>query len=93
MSIKRRYNQQCITPALLYGCKSWALTKAAETRLARCQRALKQQFLSSRWRDKRSSNWLRKRMKLKDVLTAYRTRKWRHAYKMQLREGKLCWDT
>uniref|UniRef100_A0A914XI74 Reverse transcriptase n=1 Tax=Plectus sambesii TaxID=2011161 RepID=A0A914XI74_9BILA len=93
MSVKRRYYQQCITPALLYGCESWALTKTAETRLARCQRALERQFLGSRRRDKRSSDWLRQRTKLKDVVAAYRTRKWRHAYKMQLREGELRWDT
>uniref|UniRef100_A0A914W770 Endonuclease-reverse transcriptase n=1 Tax=Plectus sambesii TaxID=2011161 RepID=A0A914W770_9BILA len=88
MSVKRRYYQQCITPALLYGCESWALTKAAETRLAHCQRALERQFLGSRQWDKRSSDWLQQQTKLKDVITACRTRKWRHATRCSYEKAK-----
>ena len=92
MKVKHRYFQQCITPALLYGCESWTLTKAMELRLARCQRAMERRMLNIRIIDKHSSKWIRQRTKLPDVNVEYRKRKWKHLQKIFQRKDQNRWD-
>ncbi|TKR59886.1 hypothetical protein L596_029494 [Steinernema carpocapsae] len=50
MRWKRRLFNQCILPALLYGCESWALTQAARKKLAVAQRRMER-----RWQESDSS--------------------------------------
>lgn len=92
MYVKRRYFNQCILPSLLYGCETWALTKAMELRLARCQRAMERRMLGVRLIEKRSIAWIRKRTGLGDVVVKYRKRKWRHAAKILDQKRGFRWD-
>ena len=45
MRLKRRLFHQCVLPAMLYGCETWALTKATEDRLAKAQRRMERHIL------------------------------------------------
>ncbi|TKR57766.1 hypothetical protein L596_030422 [Steinernema carpocapsae] len=47
MRWKRRLFNQCILPALLYGCESWALTQAARKKLAVAQRRMERRMAGS----------------------------------------------
>ena len=82
MYLKRKYFHMCVIPALLYGCESWSLTKAAEERLAIAQRKMERRMLGVRLIDKLSSELIRRRTKLKDVVQEYRRRKWKFAKKL-----------
>ncbi|PZR02946.1 MAG: hypothetical protein DI539_27135, partial [Flavobacterium psychrophilum] len=90
MDTKRRYVQMCVVPALLYGCETWALTKANENRLARCQRAMERRILNIRLINKHPNKWIRQQTGQKDFVEAYRTRKWKHLHKMLSRGER--WD-
>ncbi len=92
MVTKRRYVHQCILPAILYGAEAWTLTKSAELRLARCERAMERSMTNTRRRDKKSNVWLRKTTLLKDFVVEYRKRKWRRARKVLTRQGEEQWD-
>ena len=93
MFMKKRYFIQVITPALLYASEVWALTKYAEERLTRFQRAVERRFLNIRLQDRKSSAWIRGKTKLKDVVGIYRARKWDHAAKVLSKLPDLRWDS
>ncbi|TKR73706.1 hypothetical protein L596_010397 [Steinernema carpocapsae] len=82
MRWKRRLFNQCILPALLYGCESWALTQAARKKLAVAQRRMERRMAGVRLIDRRSNDWLRGVTKIKDVTDTAARRKWSFAWKM-----------
>ena len=41
MSLKRKVANQCVLPAMTYGCQKWSLTKALVRKLETSQRAMK----------------------------------------------------
>ncbi|XGW31396.1 hypothetical protein V3C99_009956 [Haemonchus contortus] len=83
---KRRFFHTCVLPTLLYGSETWALTKAAEDRIRKCQRRMERQMLGLRLRDRVSNAVLRARTKLKDAVVEARKRKWIYANKLMTRE-------
>uniref|UniRef100_A0A914WBV8 Endonuclease-reverse transcriptase n=1 Tax=Plectus sambesii TaxID=2011161 RepID=A0A914WBV8_9BILA len=82
MRLKRRLFHQCVLPAMLYGCETWALTKAMEDRLAKAQRRMERRILRVRLRDRRPNTLLRGITKLHDIVECARRRKWRFAAKV-----------
>ncbi|KAE9552663.1 hypothetical protein FO519_004142 [Halicephalobus sp. NKZ332] len=75
MSLKRHLIEQCIKPAILYGCETWALTKVAGLKLIRGQRRIERAILGIRLSDK--VNWTISAMK----------RKWKFATKLATQMG------
>ncbi|TKR58647.1 hypothetical protein L596_030063 [Steinernema carpocapsae] len=84
MRWKRRLFNQCILPALLYGCESWALTQAARKKLAVAQRRMERRMAGVRLIDHRSNDWLRGVTKIKDVTETAARRKW----SLRLKDGQ-----
>ena len=82
MRLKRRLFNQCVLPAMIYGCECWALTKAAEDRLAKAQRRMERQMVGVRLRDRWSIPRLRGATKVEDIVECARRRKWRFAAKV-----------
>ncbi|KAK0417896.1 hypothetical protein QR680_013267 [Steinernema hermaphroditum] len=79
---KRRLHDQCILPAMLYGCETWALTQAAQRKLAAGQRRMERRVVGVRLLDKKSNDWLRGVTKFTDVVEAAKKRKWNYAWKL-----------
>lgn len=82
MKLKKRLVEQCIKPAVLYGCETWALTKTAAMKLIRGQRRLERAMLGIRISDRISSKSIRKRTGLSDWITCALIRKWNFAAKL-----------
>uniref|UniRef100_A0A914WS31 Endonuclease-reverse transcriptase n=1 Tax=Plectus sambesii TaxID=2011161 RepID=A0A914WS31_9BILA len=82
MRLKRRLFHQCVLLAMLYGCETWALTKATEDRLAKAQRQMERRILRVQLRDRRPNTLLRGITKLHDIVECARRRKWRFAAKV-----------
>ncbi|KAE9546934.1 hypothetical protein FO519_009854, partial [Halicephalobus sp. NKZ332] len=86
MSQKRRLIEQCIKPAVLYGCETWALTKTSAMKLIRGQRRIERAILGIRLSDKVRSKTVRKKTGLSDWLTSALERKWKFATKLANQE-------
>ncbi|KAK0404648.1 hypothetical protein QR680_017555 [Steinernema hermaphroditum] len=82
MRWKRRLHDQCILPAMLYGCETWALTQTAQRKLAAGQRRMQRRVVGVRLLDKKSNDWLRGVTKFTDVVEAAKKRKWNYAWKL-----------
>ncbi|TKR87789.1 hypothetical protein L596_012136 [Steinernema carpocapsae] len=82
MKWKRRIFNQCILPAMLYGCEAWATTEEARKKLAVAQRRMERRMARVRLINRRSNAWLRGVTKLKDVTETAARRKWSFAWKM-----------
>ena len=55
MCLKRKVYNQCVIPAMTYGCETWKLTKRTENLLRIAQRAM----LGITMRDRHRSTWIR----------------------------------
>lgn len=82
MRQKRKLFNMCVAPSVLYGAETWALTKAAEKRLATAQRRMERRMIGARLLDKISNDRLRGITKVQDFVQAARQRKWRWAGKV-----------
>jgi endonuclease/exonuclease/phosphatase family metal-dependent hydrolase len=87
MKLKRRLYHQCVFPSILFGCETWALTKSEEERLAVAQRKMERSMCNV-WQQQEhlSNKQLRRRTRLKDVIRAYRLRKWNFARQLLSRD-------
>ncbi|KAK0418219.1 hypothetical protein QR680_013439 [Steinernema hermaphroditum] len=92
MRWKRRLFNQCVLPAMLYGCETWTLTKAARRKLETSQRRMERRMLRVRLLDRRTNEWLRGVTKLKDAHGSATRRKWNYAWKTA-RELPEKWST
>nr|CDJ92556.1 RNA-directed DNA polymerase (reverse transcriptase) domain containing protein [Haemonchus contortus] len=79
---KRHFFHKCVLPTPVYGCETWALTKAAEDRIRRCQRRTERQMLGLRL----LSNAVLRGTKLKDAVVEARKRKWIYENKLMTRD-------
>ena len=82
MKLKRHLFNSCIVPAILYGSETWALTKAAEKRLATAERRMERYAIGIRLIDRKTNEWIRGVTKFADIVEAARRRKWRWAKKV-----------
>ncbi|CAD5220522.1 unnamed protein product [Bursaphelenchus okinawaensis] len=78
------------TEAMTYGAESWALRLADKWKLERCQRRMERAMLGLTLRDEVRSRQIRARTKLKDVVEAAITLKWKMAAKIA-RAGNERW--
>ena len=53
LSLKRRLNYQCVTPAMAYASETWIMPKAIEKLLA-AQHKMDRSMLGSTWVDERT---------------------------------------
>uniref|UniRef100_A0A1I7YIQ5 Endonuclease-reverse transcriptase n=1 Tax=Steinernema glaseri TaxID=37863 RepID=A0A1I7YIQ5_9BILA len=85
---KRRLFNMCILPAMLYGAETWALTEAAQKKLAAAQRRMERRMTGVRLLDRRTNEWLRSVTKVQDILQTAKRRKWIHAWKIANEEDE-----
>ena len=52
MSLKRKVFNQCVLPAITYGCQTWSLTKALVKKLETSQRAMERRNLDVKLEDR-----------------------------------------
>ena len=78
-SLKRKLHNQCIVPAMTYGCETWSMTKMMERKLAATQRKMERSMLGVKWDDMKTNEWIRSQTKVKDILETVKERKWKWA--------------
>jgi hypothetical protein len=76
MPIKKRLFEGAVLPALAYASETWSLTRRLENKLTVAQRKWERAMLSISLLDQRSSDWIRDRTGLVDVVRFCRKRKW-----------------
>ncbi|PIK46927.1 endonuclease-reverse transcriptase [Apostichopus japonicus] len=64
---KRKLFNQCVLPAMTYGCETWTLTKMMEKKLQTTQRSMARMMLAVSKREK-TNIWIRHKTKVKDVI-------------------------
>ncbi|MEL7307279.1 MAG: reverse transcriptase family protein, partial [Pseudomonadota bacterium] len=76
MQHRRRLFDMCILPVMTYGSPTWSLTKRQQERLNVTQRAMERRMLGITRKDKVRNEEIRRRTKVKDVVTEARNLKW-----------------
>jgi hypothetical protein len=79
MCLKRKVYNQCIQPALIYGCQTWALTKRMQDRLRTTQRCMERIMLGITKRDRKTVTWIRQQTGLQDIVVRIKQQKWQWA--------------
>ena len=79
MCLKRKVYNKCIVPAMTYGCETWRLTKRTENLLRTAQRAMERAMLRITIRDMKSSAWIRRQTRVRDIVKFIKLMKWRWA--------------
>ena len=74
MCLKRKVYNQCVIPAMTYGCETWKLTKGTENLLRIAQRAMERAMLEITMRDRHRSTWIRARTGVKDIVQVVKNR-------------------
>merc|ERR1711942_423048 len=77
--LKRKIYNQCVIPAMTYGCETWKLTKQAKNSLRIAQRAMERAMLGITLRDTKRSTWIREKSNVKDIIQVVKQQKWRWA--------------
>ena len=77
--LKRKVYNQCVIPAMTYGCETWKLTKRTENLLRIAQRAMERAMLGVTLRDRHRSTWIRAKTRVKDIIQVIKQQKWRWA--------------
>ena len=68
MSLKRKVFNQCVLPAMTYGCQTWPLTKTLEKKLETRQRAMERKMLNVRFKDRIRNTIIRQRTRGTDIV-------------------------
>ena len=71
---------------MLYGCETWKLTKAMETKLRSAQRAMERSMLGFILKDRKRASWIREQTGVKDILEAIKEQKWKWAGEVARKE-------
>ena len=59
MRHKRKLFNQCVLPAMLYGCEAWTATKADLQQLAVAQRKMERRMAGTTLLQRKTNEWLR----------------------------------
>ena len=59
--LKRKIYNQCVIPAMTYGCETWKMTKKAKNLLRVAQRDMERAILGITLRDSKRSTWIREK--------------------------------
>ena len=79
LALRRKLYDQCILPSITYGCETWNLKKRMAIKLRSLQRAHERMILGVSLTDHKSSEWIREKTGLTDILETIFKRKWRWA--------------
>ena len=79
MSLKIKVCNQCVLPAMTYGCQIWSLTKALVKKLETIQRAMEIRMLSVNLKDRIRSTTIRQRTRVTDTVQYVTNTKWKWA--------------
>ena len=75
MCLKRKVYNQCIQPAMIYGCQTWAVTKRMQDRLKTTQRSMERAIIGVTKRDHRTNEWVRQQAGVQDINCKNKTTK------------------
>ena len=84
--LKRKVYNECIIPAMTYGCETWKLTKALENKLRVAQRSMERAMLGITLRERKRTTWIREQTKVRDIIEIIKEQKWRWAGHIARRE-------
>ena len=79
MSLKRKVFNQCVLPAIPYGCQTWSLTKALVEKLETSQRAMERRMLIVKLEDRIRNTTIRQRTRVTDIVQYVTNTKWKWA--------------
>ena len=79
MCLKRKIYNQCVLPAMTYGCQTWALTKRMEQRLRVTQRSMERAMLGITRMDRQRNECIRGQTQVQDVIQKVKRLKWQWA--------------
>ena len=80
MSLKRKVFNQCVLPAMAYGCQTWSLTKKALVKkLETSQRAMERKMLNAKLKDRIRNTIIRQRTRVTNVVQYVTNMKWKWA--------------
>ena len=77
MSLERKVFNQCVLPAMTYGCQTWSLTKALVQKLESSQRAMKRKLLNAKLKDRIRYIIIRQRSRVTDIVQYVTNTKWK----------------
>ena len=79
MSLKRKVFNQCVLPAITYGCQTWFLTKALVKTLETSKRAMERRMLNVKLEDRIRDTTIRQRTRVTDIVQCVTNMKWKWA--------------
>ncbi|KAI5737947.1 hypothetical protein M8J77_001036 [Diaphorina citri] len=79
LHLKRKVFDQCVLPAITYGCETWSLTKRAMQKLQTAQRSMERSMLGITRRDRKRITWIRSQTKVMDIVERIKRMKWKWA--------------
>ena len=68
MCLKRKVFNQCVLPAITYGCQTWSLTKALVKKLETSQAAVDRKMLNDKLKDRIRNTIIRQRTRVTDIV-------------------------
>ena len=86
MSLKKKVFNQCVLPAIRYGCQTWSLTKALIKKLETSQGAMERRMLNAKLEDRIRNTTIKQRTRVTDIVQYVTNTKWkwdRHIARMK----------
>ena len=80
MSLKRKVFNQCVLPAMTYGCQTWSLTKVLVKKLETSQLAIKRRMFNVKLKDCIRNTTIRQRTRVTDRVQYVTNTKWKWAH-------------
>lgn len=77
--LKSKVYNECILPAVTYGCETWVLTNRIKHKLEVHQRAIERRILGISLRDRKTNQWIREKTKVIDIIKRIGSLKWQWA--------------
>ena len=79
ISLKRKVYNQCVLPAMTYGCQTWSLTKTLVKTLEPSRRAMERKMLNVKLKDRIRNTIIRQRTRVTDTVQYVTNTKWKWA--------------
>ena len=79
ITLKRKLYNQCILPTVSYGSETWNLTRKQTKKLSSMQRAQERIILNISLRDHITSDFIRSKTRVTDIIKLICEKKWRWA--------------
>ena len=66
MCLKKKIYHQCIEPAMIYGCQTWAVTKRMQDKVT--QRSMERSMIGITKLDHKRNEWIRKQTGMRNII-------------------------